>query len=152
MLSIKKATGGLVISKLSFIRKDTMDRPDVPATKSIPLWVTIVAGLIALMGIFVGCSLYLTPGTFIKIVDFATPGTRYLANMWAARQIAIAGIIGYSLIRKSVPMLTVSLLAYCVMNVQDAAIGISISDNGLIIGATFVCLLSASMIYVISQK
>ncbi len=119
---------------------DTLEEQDRLAKKTIPLWVTTVAGLIALMGIFVGCSLYLTPGT------------RYLANMWAARQIAIAAIIGYSLLRRSVPMLTVSLLAYCVMNVQDAAIGISIGDNGLIIGALFVCLLSAAMIYVISSK
>ena len=119
---------------------------------SIPKWLTVVSGAITLLGLFVGVSLYLSPGTFIEKVDFSSIGSRYLANMWAARQIAIASIIGYSLFRQSAVMLKVSLIAYCLMNIQDIIIGVSISDRGLIIGASLGCILSASMIFVLSKK
>jgi len=103
------------------------------------------------MGLFVGCSLYLSPGTFIPGIDFSAPGPAYLAHMWAARQIAIAGIIAYALFRRSPPMLQVSLIAYCVMNVQDAGIGFFRGEPSLITGASFACLLSASMIFILSR-
>lgn len=119
---------------------------------SIPKWITVISIFIAAMGLFVGFSLYLSPGTFIKNIDFSSPDIRYLANMWAARQIAIAVIIGYSLFQRSVVMLRVALLTYCVMNVQDIMIGISRTDPGLIIGASVACALSASMIAVLSRK
>ena len=118
----------------------------------IPKWISLISILISAMGIFVGCSLYLTPGTFIKNIDFSSPDIRYLTNMWAARQIAIAAIIGYSLIRRSAVMLSVALIAYCLMNVQDVIIGISRAETGLIIGASVACALSASMIVVLSRK
>jgi hypothetical protein len=120
---------------------------DTPA----PLWIVIVSGLIAAMGLFVGCSLYISPGTFIPGIDFASNGAGYLAQMWGARQIALAGIIAYSLIRRSRPMLTVSLLAYCIMNVQDAAIGYFKGDGGLLTGATVVMLLTGFMVFTLSR-
>ena len=118
----------------------------------IPKWISIVGGIICLMGLFVGCSLYLSPGTFIKDVDFSSGGTRYLANMWGARQIAMAAIIGLSILRRSAPMLQVSLLAYCLMNVQDAVIGIIRGDQGLIIGATVVTVLTGHMAFRLSKS
>jgi len=119
---------------------------------SIPKWVTIVSGIISLMGLFVGASLYLSPGTFIENVDFSLIGSRYLANMWAARQIAIAFIIGFSLLRKSADWLRLSLIAYCLMNVQDVGIGIWLGDMGLTTGASISTLLSGSMVLVLSKK
>ena len=119
---------------------------------SLPKWITIVSGLLSLLGIFVGISLYLSPGTFIENVDFSTLGSRYLANMWAARQIAIAAIIAFSLFRKLAIMLRISLIAYCLMNVQDVGIGLWMGDNGLTIGASVFCLISASMIVILSKK
>lgn len=119
---------------------------------SIPKWVTIVSGIISLMGLFVGASLYLSPGTFIENVDFSLIGSRYLANMWAARQIAIAFIIGLSLIRKSADWLRISLIAYCLMNIQDTGIGIWLGDSGLVIGASIAGTLSGSMILVLSKR
>ena len=77
----------------------------------IPMWVAIVCGIIALMGLFVGGSLYISPGTFIPNIDFSSPDFKYLTNMWAARQVAIAFIIGYSLFRRSPEMLKISLMA-----------------------------------------
>jgi hypothetical protein len=72
--------------------------------------------------------------------------------MWAARQVAIAGIIGYSLFRRSAAMLKVSLLAYALMNFQDAFIGVSLGEIDLIVGASSFCALSAVMIAVVSRK
>lgn len=115
-------------------------------TGAIPKWILIVSISIALLALFVGCSLYLSPATFIPGIDFSSPNIKFLANMWAARQIAIGGIIVFSAFKKSKQMLMISLAAYCLMNVQDAIIGIFKNDSGLAIGASFFCLLSASMI------
>lgn len=87
------------------------------------------------MGLFVGLSLYISPGTFIKDVDFSSSNVRFLAQMWAVRQIAIAAIIGFSVFRKSIPMLQISLVAYGLMTLQDTVIGIFRSDMGLIVGS-----------------
>lgn len=118
----------------------------------IPKWITIVSALITLLGLFVGASLYISPETFVTNVDFSAQGSRYLAGMWAARQIAIAAIIGYAVFQKSAAMLKVSLIAYCLMTFQDIFIGVSLSDSGLIIGSSVFCALSALMIFVLSRK
>jgi hypothetical protein len=120
--------------------------------KPIPRWIKIVTGLIAALGLFVGFSLYLSPGTFIPGIDFSTNGADYLARMWGARQIAIAGIIAYSLARRSPPMLRVSLIAYCLMNIQDAGIGLFKGDNGLLIGASAFSVLSGVIVFVLSRR
>jgi hypothetical protein len=121
-------------------------------TVKIPLWIRIVSGLFALLGIFVGISLYTSPETFMPDIDFKATGTHYLAQMWGARQIAIAGIIAFSVFRNSSPMLMVSLLAYGIMNVQDLVIGMSKQDYGLAGGASFFFLLPAIMIIVLVKK
>ena len=120
--------------------------------KLIPKWITAVSALITLVGLFVGISLYVSPAAFIKNIDFSTTQILLLPHMWAARQIAIAIIIGYSVFRQSVPMLAISLAAYCLMTFQDIFIGVSQKDSGLIIGSSVFCLLSASMILVLSKK
>jgi hypothetical protein len=119
---------------------------------SIPKWISIVSSLIALLGLFVGFSLYFSPGKFIPGIDFSSADIKFLADMWAARQIAIAAIIAVSVIKKSVPMLIISLCAYCMMNLQDILIGILRSDSGLAIGSSFFGLLSFSMIFILSKK
>jgi hypothetical protein len=118
----------------------------------VPRWIRYVSGAIALLGLFVGGSLYVAPAKFVPNVDFAATGANYLARMWAARQIAIAAIIGYALFRRSAVMLQVALIAYCLMTLQDAVIGISSGDPGVIIGSAVAGLLSASMIVVLSKR
>ena len=113
----------------------------------IPKWIIAVSALIGLLGIFVGCSLYLSPGTFIKDVDFSSDGTRYLAHMWGARQITLGSILGFSAYRKSVPMLQLSLGAYSLMNMQDFVIGVLRGDMGLMVGATLFALGPAYMVF-----
>jgi hypothetical protein len=120
-------------------------------TKTISTWILIVSSLMSLLGLFVGCSLYLTPGKFIPDADFTSSGARYLAHMWAARQITLGSIIGYSTFRKSIPMLQISLAAYSIMNVQDALIGVSRGDHGLIVGATIFIFIPAYMVWRLTQ-
>ncbi|MGZ3698693.1 MAG: hypothetical protein ACXVCH_11400 [Bdellovibrionota bacterium] len=114
---------------------------------SIPKWILVVSALMCLLGIFVGCSLYFSPGAFIQDVDFSSSGTRYLAYMWGARQITLGSIIGYSALKRSVPMLQISLAAYSVMNVQDFVIGALRGDHGLMIGATVFAFGPAFMVF-----
>jgi hypothetical protein len=118
----------------------------------MPKWVLIISLFIAALGLFVGMSLYVSPATFIKEVDFSSKWVRYLTNMWAARQIAIAAIIGYSLVRRSGVMLKVSLIAYLIMNIQDVVIGLTLGDLGLIVGASIATVLSGSMIMRLSRN
>lgn len=121
-------------------------------TSPVPLWIRIVSGLISLLGLFVGISLYVSPGAFMPEIDFTANGVHYLAQMWAARQIAIAAIIAFSVVRNSAVMLLVSLLAYSLMNLQDILIGISKQDGGLAGGATFFFLLPLIMMIVLLRK
>ena len=72
--------------------------------------------------------------------------------MWAARQIAIAVIIAYSLFKQSASMLKIALAAYCLMNLQDVLIGIFHSDAGLAVGAAVFCTLSALMIFTLNKR
>jgi hypothetical protein len=120
--------------------------------RPIPKWINICSSLVSLLGLFVGFSLYLSPGTFIKDVDFTAAGTLYITKMWAARQVAIAAVIAFSLYRRSSIMLRTSLLIYCLMNVQDIIIGMKQHDTGLTAGASFFCLLSATMIYALARN
>ena len=117
----------------------------------IPKWIVVVSSLMCVLGILVGCSLYLSPGTFIKDVDFSSSGTRYLANMWGARQITLASIIGFATFRKSIPMLQLALGAYSLMNVQDVVIGVVRGDPGLIVGASLFALGPAYMVFVLER-
>ena len=120
--------------------------------KKIPKWITIVSSFIVLLGLFVGASLYFSQSTFVNGVDFSAEGVSFLIAMWASRQIAIAMIIGYSVIKQSVPMLKISLIAYALMNLQDIVIGISRGDSGLIFGSLFFGVLSVAMVMALIFK
>lgn len=115
-------------------------------------WIRIVAILIALLALFVGVSLYVSPASFIEHTDFTVKEILFLAHMWAARQIAIGLVVGYAAIVKSVPMLKITLAAYCLMNLQDVAIGIYMQDTGLAAGAAFFSLLSMWMIFSLAKS
>ena len=119
---------------------------------SVPKWITIVSTLITLLALFVGLSLYVSPGAFFEGVDFSSAGALFAASMWAARQIAIAAIIGYSLLKQSNAMLQVSLIAFALLNIQDVFIGVSMRSSELIFGSIFFFMLSASMIFVLARK
>jgi len=113
----------------------------------ITTWILIVSGLLGLLAIIVGFSLYFAPGSFIPDVDFSNPRIKYLSDMWAARQIAVGFILLYSIFSRSVPMLKISLIAYGIMNFQDIFIGVANGDNSLIIGATIFLIVPALLLF-----
>lgn len=115
-------------------------------------WEIAVCGFICLLGLFVDGSLYIAPATFIPGVDFSSPEVKTLTDMWAARQIAIAFIIGFSLLRKSLAMLQVSLVAYFLMTFQDIFIGVAHSDFGLMAGTGFFCAVSVLLLWNLARR
>lgn len=88
----------------------------------------------------------------MKTVDLNVTGVDYLIYMWAARQFAVGFIFGFATFKKSIPMLTIAYIFFLVMNVADAIIGVSQKDNGLIIGAIVMCIISSTMLYFINKK
>jgi hypothetical protein len=123
-----------------------------PELRPIPRWISIVSLLISALGLFVAGALYLNPEAFIKDVDLSSQGTRFLANMWAARQSSLAFIVGSATIKKAAPMLHIALVAYCLMNIQDAIIGARRGDTSLVIGATFFSVLTGYMALRVRRK
>jgi len=120
-------------------------------TKKIPPWILIICCAMCTLGLYVGYSLYTNPGKYITDVDFTLSGSRYLANMWAARQVTLASLLGFAAVRRSIPWLQMSLGAYSLMNIQDAVIGFQKSDQGLMIGATIFTIGPALMVGVLSR-
>jgi len=120
--------------------------------KSIPKWILVVSGLFALLGLIVSSTLIFSPQSAVKTVDLNATGVDYLIYMWAARQFAVGFIFGFATFKKSIPMLTIAYIFFLVMNVADAIIGVSQKDNGLIIGAFVMCIISLTMLYFINKK
>jgi hypothetical protein len=118
----------------------------------IPRWIRITSAALCWLGLFIGGSLYVSPGKFISDIDFAAPGPHYLVLMWAARQVAVACLLGYAVLRNSPPMLQVGLIGICLVNLQDVGIGIWKNDVPLIVGAAFFTLLSAAMIVALHRQ
>lgn len=120
--------------------------------KSLPLWILIVSGIIALMEIFVSISLLFSPEDVLETVDLKAKGVDYVVQMWAVRQFALGFIFAFATLKKSVPMLMISYIFFLVMFVGDLAVGILQKENALVITAIVMCLISAGMIFMINKK
>jgi hypothetical protein len=120
--------------------------------KSLPIWILIVSGLIALLEIMVSVAICLSPESVLETVDFSAKGVDYLAYMWAARQFALGFIFGYATLKKSAPMLTISYIFFLVMFIGDLFIGISQKETSLIISAVVMCLISSAMLFAIQKR
>lgn len=116
------------------------------AKNSLPNWVILLSTGIAALGLFVGGSLYIAPEKFIPNLNLSLANTTFLTQMWAARQIAIAAMIGLSTFKRSALMLKVALGTYFLMTFQDILIGVYQKDSGLIMGTAFFCALSVLML------
>ena len=118
----------------------------------IPKWILIVSILFALLGFMVSSTLVFSPENAIKTVDFDAKGVDYLIRMWAVRQFTVGFIFLYSVLKKSKPMLNIAYIFFLVMNIGDIVVGISQSDNSLIIGASTMSVISIVMLYFINRK
>lgn len=120
--------------------------------RSLPKWILIVSGIIALLEFLVSLSLCFSPQSVVDTVDLNAKGVTYLIYMWAARQFALAFIFAFATFKRSIPMLTIAYIFFLVMFVGDLLIGISQKQNALIIGALVMCIISAGMIYALNKK
>jgi hypothetical protein len=122
------------------------------ASKTIPKWVLIISGLIALMEIMVSISLCFAPESVVETVDLNTKGVDYLIYIWASRQFALGSIFAFATFKRSVPMLRIAYIFFLVMFAGDLVIGIVQKENALIIAAIVMCLISATLLLVLKKK
>ena len=120
--------------------------------KSLPTWILIVSGIIAVLELGVSISLCVSPQSVLDTVDLNAKGVDYVIYMWAARQFALGFIFAFATFKKSAPMLTITYIFFLVMYVGDFLIGISQKENSLIIGALVMCAVSLVLIFAINRK
>jgi hypothetical protein len=119
---------------------------------SLPKWILVVSGLFALLEIMVSISLFLSPASVLETVDFTAKGVIYLAHMWAVRQFALGFIFAFATFKRSIPMLTIAYIFFFVMFTGDLFIGIEQHETSLIISAIIMCIVSATMLYVLNKR
>jgi hypothetical protein len=119
--------------------------------RSLPKWILIVSGLVALLELVVGVSLCISP-QLLETVDHNAKGVDYLIYMWAARQFALGFIFGFATFKKSIPMLTLAYIFFLVMMIGDFFIGITQKENSLIISSLLMCIFSSAMIVAINRR
>jgi hypothetical protein len=119
--------------------------------RSLPKWILIVSGLVALLELVVGVSLCISP-QLLETVDHNAKGVDYLIYIWAARQFALGFIFGFATFKKSIPMLTLAYIFFLVMMIGDFFIGITQKENSLIISSLLMCIFSSAMIVAINRR
>ena len=119
--------------------------------KLLPKWILFVSGFFALMEITVGISLLVSPQSVIESIDFKAIGVDYLIYMWATRQIALGVIFGFSTLKRSRAMLTITYIFLLVMFIGDLCIGVLKNENGLLIGAIVMCVVSSLLLFKLNR-
>ena len=123
-----------------------------PEHKPLPIWILIVSGFFALMELGVSASICLSPQSVLENVDVSAKGVNYLAQMWAARQFALGFIFAFATIKKSIPMLTIAYLFFLVMFIGDFVIGVVQKENGLVISALVMSVISSVLLFVLNKR
>lgn len=124
----------------------------IEGQRSLPKWILIISGLIALMEIIVSISLVLSPESVLETVDLNAKGVDYLVQMWAVRQFALGVIFGYATMKGSRQMLTIAYVFFLVMMLGDILIGIRQNNTSLIIAALLMGAFSALLLFLINRK
>ena len=120
--------------------------------RSVPKWILIVSGLLALLEVMVSFLLCFSPQSVVHTVDLNANGVQYLIYMWAARQFALGFIFGFATFKRSAPMLTLAYVFFLVMFVGDLLIGIWQNDNSLIMGAVVMCAVSSALLFALKKR
>ena len=124
----------------------------VDKQKTLPKWILIVSGLLALMELGVSLSLFFSPQSMADKIDLNAKGVNFLIYMWATRQFALGFIFAFATVKKSIPMLTIAYIFFLVMFVGDFFIGILQKDISLIIAALVMCIISSAVIFAINKR
>jgi hypothetical protein len=118
----------------------------------IPLWVTIVAGLITLSILAFSVNLVVYPKTFFPDTDFLAKDVRHFTTMWAMRQFSIGALIAYSLIKQSSQPLKIALSLLFLVNVFTIAEGAYINNLFLIVESIIYCCIAGILIFAINKR
>jgi hypothetical protein len=100
----------------------------------------------------VSVSLWFFPQSVMETLDLNATGVQMVVQMWGVRQFALGFIFAFAILKKSISMLTIAYIFFLVMFIGDLTIGISQKENGLIISALLMCILSSFMIYAINKR
>ena len=122
------------------------------AQKTLPKWILIVTGILALMELGVSLSLFFSPQSIADKVDLTAKGVDFLIYMWATRQFALGCILAFATIKKSIPMLTLAYIFFLVMLVGDLIVGVLQKNNSLFISALVMCLIASVLVFLINKK
>src|SRR6266542_3548490 len=120
-------------------------------TRSIPLWVTIIASIMTLGILAFSINLVVYQKTFFPDTDFLVKDVRHFTTMWAMRQFSIGALIAYSLIRQSAQTLKIALALVFLVNLFTIFEGVYINKMFLIIESIIYCCISAAMILTINK-
>ncbi|GAB2833030.1 hypothetical protein [Ferruginibacter profundus] len=121
-------------------------------TRPIPLWVTIVAGLMTLSILAFSINLAFHPKTFFPVTDFLAKDVRHFTTMWAMRQFSIGALLAYSLIKQSIQPLKIALSLLFFVNVFTIVEGAYINNTFLIVESIIYCCVSGIMIFAINKR
>lgn len=121
-------------------------------TRLIPLWVTIVAGLMTLSILAFSINLVVYPKTFFPDTDFFAKNVRHFTAMWAMRQFSFGTLIAYSLVRQSPQILKIALALLILVNIFTIFEGVYINNFFLIVESIIYCCISATMIFAITKR
>lgn len=120
--------------------------------KTVPTWIRIVSGLLALMEMMVSVSLAFSPDSMADKIDLQAKGVGFLMLVWATRQFALGFMFAFATFRRSAPMLTVAYVFLLVMFAGDLVIGVLQKDNMLVVSALVFCAFAAGMLFFINRK
>jgi hypothetical protein len=120
--------------------------------KPLPKWILIVSALFALMEFGVSVSICISPQSVLENLDVSAKGVDYLSQMWAARQFALGFIFAFATFKKSTPMLTIAYIFFLVMFIGDFIIGIVQKENGLVISALVMCIISSALLFALNKR
>ncbi len=121
-------------------------------TRAIPLWVTIVAGLMTVSILAFSINLVVSPKTFFPDTDFLAKNVRHFITMWAMRQFAFGALIAFALVRKKPQILTIALVLLILVNLLTIAEGVYTNNLFLIVESIIYCVISAAMIFALNKK
>lgn len=120
--------------------------------RSIPIWVSIVAGILTLGGFAFTITLYIMPQNFFPKTDFSILDVKHFTDMWALRQFAISVLIAYALIRQDGIMLKTSLILVTLINLLTIPLAILRQDNNLIMESVVYTGIGVLMIFALIKR
>lgn len=119
--------------------------------KSLPIWILILSGLLAIMEFFAAISLCFFPESMQETIDLQAKGMIFVLQMWGCRQFALGFIFAFATFKKSIPMLMLAYIFLLVMFLGDLLIGISKNEMSFVISAVVLCALASLMLFVLNK-